>query len=148
MVSFGIQLYGGLTSYADAIYDRKPELAPVRMQTELLRTLATAIRTRISAAQTQSLTTADTLVVVDTAVRACYAELRQPDALLVKLRADGRPPQADLKGKVKEVVGRLSFSFQRDKLVKLSESLRKVDGLLQVVLQMLSLWRCCDVAFH
>ncbi|KAK6197682.1 hypothetical protein LQW54_010691 [Pestalotiopsis sp. IQ-011] len=131
IVSLGLQLYGGITTYFDALEGREDDLASARAQLDSLRgslvTIQSALPPLASASATATASTGSGTV--PPIVRECEKELSQLDTLLQELAGSSTSSK-----KLKDRVKTLRFPFRRDNLMKLEDRLHKTNAVFQTAL--------------
>lgn len=136
LVSLGLQLCAGLTSYIDAVRGRKEDLAAVAKQVqdfqrsiEIIRNAMPNLTTKYQAASTG----------VPPAITSCEQELRALHDMLGKLEDSPAQSGSTAKMSITDQKKRLTFPFHRPNLERLQERLQRANDSLQTAMQVLEL---------
>lgn len=137
IVSLGLQVYTGVSSYVEGIKDRKTELSAVTRQANTLQTAVNVLQDaipRINAA----LTISGSPVVP--ALKLVEEELWALRLFLVALQEQHVPDQtSDFATTLKQQKNKFSFPFHRPTLEKLQKKLESANNALQTGLQVVDL---------
>ncbi|KAJ9157850.1 hypothetical protein NKR23_g745 [Pleurostoma richardsiae] len=134
LVSLGLQVYGGVTEYLDAIEARKEDISAAARRAEILRVAIDGIRGASSKIGPKYDLTRSA---VTAGIWSCKTELQSLSNLIAELRPS--MPPINLQEKLKEGAKKLHYPFRRRDLLRLEERLDKVNGMLQTALQALGL---------
>lgn len=127
IVSLGLQLYGGITTYFDALEGREDDLASARAQLGSLRSSLVTIQSVLPPSASATASTGSSTA--PPIVRECEKELNQLDTLLQELAGSSTSSK-----KLKDRVKTLRFPFRRDNLMKLEDRLHKTNAVFQTAL--------------
>ncbi|KAH7317156.1 hypothetical protein B0I35DRAFT_434656 [Stachybotrys elegans] len=131
VASFGLQIYGAITMYLDALESRGDDLASTKAQLETLKSSLVIIEAAVPPLKTSLL--ADTSA-VETILVSCKTELHKLEAFLQTLVGSLTPVS-----RLKERIRALSFPFHRPTLMKLEERLGKANSALHTAIDALQL---------
>lgn len=138
LVSLGIQVSAGITTYLDAIKCRAEDIASVKQQVRsfdgVLRSVQSALGNVDSTRKNQVSVTA-----ITDCLASCETELKSLEVFVLKLTGSG-PSQASFKDKIREQTKKLAYPFNRTELDRLQTKIARVNGILQTALQSLNLW--------
>lgn len=135
VVSLGIQVSQGITTYIDALNCRDQDIVSVRQRNDSLRRTLSVVETSHSQLE-------DDHQVATAAIRECLASCNMELNLLENLVADLTTCDrftAGLIGKAKNKGKKLLYPFSRPKLEQLEARLRNANMALQMALQSLGL---------
>ncbi|KAK7424487.1 hypothetical protein QQX98_000452 [Neonectria punicea] len=135
LVSLGLQLYGEISKYLDAVESRQRDLDFARRQTTTLQQCLDAVRLATSTPKKNNATTSKT---VNSCVVACEDELKALEALVTRLtgpKTQENTPSAKLRDKGRQY----AFRFHRESILELEAKLSATNGVLQTALQTLGL---------
>lgn len=132
IVSLGLQLYGGITTYCDALEGREDDLASARAQLDSLRDSLVTIQSVLPSLVSATASTGSSIS--PPIVRECEKELSQLDTLLQELAGSSTSTK-----KLKDRVKTLRFPFRRDNLMKLEDRLHKTNAVFQTALSVFHL---------
>ncbi|KAK3297421.1 uncharacterized protein B0H64DRAFT_392114 [Chaetomium fimeti] len=136
VVSLGIQVSQGITTYIDALNCRDQDLLSVRERNNSLRqTLQVVERSRSQLEDDHQVATAAIRECLD----SCNKELGVLEDLVIYLTACDQSNTASLIGKVRNKSKKLLYPFSRPKLEQLETRLRNANAALQLALQILGL---------
>jgi len=133
LVSLGIQVYGGLNTYLNAVKSRDEDLASARRLADSLRASLRVIDASIQTLQQRYTTPTDT---VTKCLQACQTELHALETLLADIE-DSNAKSTGLKGKLKDGKKKLSYPFHQPTLHKVEASVSRVNAVLQTAIQTL-----------
>ncbi|KAF9874198.1 ankyrin repeat-containing protein [Colletotrichum karsti] len=129
LVSLGLQLYGEISKYIDAVKGRKRDLDFAREQTENLQKCLLALD-NVSFPSTTHTSTNEAIA---GCLDSCRNELKALDELVVKLRG----PEASagtLSERLKQKARELAYPFHRDDIRELERRLDTSNRVLQTAL--------------
>lgn len=135
LVSLGLQTYGGITKYIDALDCREQDIASIKQQNDSLRKTVQVVET--SLAQLQCGHQRPTAAARD-CLGSCKNELQALDDLLAQLTGFGQPTTGR-RNKIKSRGKKLLYPFSRPKLEQLETRLRNTNLTLQLALQALGM---------
>lgn len=137
IVSLGLQVYTGVSSYVEGIKDRKAELSAVTRQANSLQTAVKVLQDatpRINAV----LSTSDSSLVP--ALKTVEEELWALRLFLGSLQEQEVPNQtSDIARTLKQQKKKFTFPFNRPTLEKLQKKLESANNALQTSLQVVDL---------
>jgi chromosome segregation ATPase len=131
LASFGLQLYGAVSAYLDALETRSEDLKSARAQLEALGSSLTNIESALPRLGSSVRGNVDTTTAI---MASCRTELNQLEELLQRL-VDSPTPISRMKERMKK----LAFPFHRKALIELEEKLERTNGALSTVLGALQL---------
>ncbi|KAL0939995.1 uncharacterized protein CTRU02_206605 [Colletotrichum truncatum] len=130
LVSLGLQLYGEISKYVNAVKGRKGELDSARRHAETMQKCINAIDDATSSRKNANATTNEA---VDICVNSCINELKALEAVVLSLKdpdAGADTLSSRLKGKGKQV----AYPFHREKLLELEKRMISTNEVLQTAL--------------
>lgn len=136
MVSLGLQVCGGITSYLDALKCGEQDIASTRQQTDCLdKTLQVVKASLPQPRQEHQAPTA----AVHSCLDSCSQELKALQTLMAQLAG---PDQALSGGreKIQALSKKLRYPFNRPKIDQLEMKLRNTNATLQLALQALGMY--------
>jgi chromosome segregation ATPase len=136
VVSLGLQVCGGITSYLDALKCREQDIASARQQTDCLDKALQVVEASLP--QPQQEHQAPTA-----AVRGCLDSCSQELEALQTLVAQLAGPDQALSGgreKIQALSKKLCYPFNRPKIEQLEMRLRNTNATLQLALQALGMY--------
>lgn len=131
LVSLGLQVGSGITQYLDAVKCRAEELESARQYVRTLQGVLQIIDNyspRLQAQQPPSLTA------VGACLQSSEAELKALAAHVTKL-SGGTTANPNFLERAKETKRKLTYPFNRTKVLQLEEKLSRTVGLLQLAVQ-------------
>jgi DNA repair exonuclease SbcCD ATPase subunit len=131
LASLGLQLYGAVSVYLDALETRSEDLKSARAQLETLRSSLTVIEAAIPRLEALDRGNAYATTAI---MASCRRELNQLEELLQRL-VDSPTPIPRLKERMRK----LAFPFHRKALIELEEKLERTNGALSTALSALQL---------
>ncbi|KAL3292573.1 ankyrin repeat-containing protein [Colletotrichum asianum] len=135
LVSLGLQLYGEISNYLDAVKGRQEDLDFARRQCMNLKRCIDAIDTAITSPTFLLTGSRDTL---DASVQDCQRELGALNELVLRLQ--GPPsPASTVSVKLREKGRKLAFPFLRKGMQELESRLESTINVLQLSTQTLGL---------
>ncbi|KAF0317341.1 hypothetical protein GQ607_015388 [Colletotrichum asianum] len=135
LVSLGLQLYGEISNYLDAVKGRQEDLDFARRQCMNLKRCIDAIDTAITSPTFLLTGSRDTL---DASVQDCQRELGALNELVLRLQ--GPPsPASTVSAKLREKGRKLAFPFLRKGMQELESRLESTINVLQLSTQTLGL---------
>jgi len=156
IVSLGIQLYSGISSYLEAIKGRKEDLAAVSRHLQSLRAAVRVLETAIPRLLTQHQAASDA---VQHCLQNCNHQMKALEALFAtlvdspSLQSTSEPrgeasqttstpsgPSARVVAKLRDGKKKLSYPFERPKLEILEGRVRDVNATLKTAMLSLGLW--------
>jgi hypothetical protein len=135
VVSLGIQVSQGITTYIDGLNCRSRDIALARQQNDCLQKTLQVVETLRSQLERDH---RDATALIRQCLDSCQEELKALDSLLVDLTACDQFA-VDWASEIKNKGKRLLYPFSRPKLVQLETRLRNANGALQLALQILGL---------
>ncbi|TEA12171.1 hypothetical protein C8034_v006580 [Colletotrichum sidae] len=135
LVSLGLQLYGEISKYIDAVKGRKRDLANASRHAETLRMCLTAIDDVVSS-NNNSKAAEDA---VDSCMLSCKDEVKELEALITRLRGPIPTTPDTFSAKIKEKGRQLSYPFHRESVLMLERRLDSTNGVLRTALHSLEL---------
>ncbi|RYP66067.1 hypothetical protein DL769_006129 [Monosporascus sp. CRB-8-3] len=135
LASLGIQVYGGITDYLDAVKCCADDVASVRRYAQSFKNVLQVIQTTVT--QVDSNHQVSTTAVME-CIKSCETELKTLETFVSELTGDVISP-ANFKGKIKEQTRKLSYAFNRSKLDQLVASLARANGIFRTAVQSLGL---------
>ena len=135
IVSLGLQLYGSISSYIDAVKERREDLAASTRHLQGLRSSLRTIQAAIPTLSTRCQVQGDTVLLC---LQSCEDELKSLEKLLGIL-VDAPVKPSNFIAKLKEEKKRLSFPFHRPSLIKLEDRLQGANSVLQTAIHALEL---------
>ncbi|TDZ21619.1 hypothetical protein Cob_v005491 [Colletotrichum orbiculare MAFF 240422] len=135
LVSLGLQLYGEISKYIDAVKGRKRDLATASRHAETLRICLTAIDDVVSS-NNNSKAAEDA---VDSCMLSCKDEVKELEALITRLRGPISTTPDTFSAKIKEKGRQLSYPFHRESVLMLERRLDSTNGVLRTALHSLEL---------
>ncbi|AEO69059.1 uncharacterized protein THITE_42560 [Thermothielavioides terrestris NRRL 8126] len=136
VVSLGLQVYGGITSYLDALKCRKEDIASARQQVECLDKALQVVKTSLP--QLQQEHQAPTAAVRG-CLDSCSRELKGLQTLIAELAGPDKATSGG-KEKVQAFSKKLRYPFNRPKIELLEMRLRNANSTLQLALQALGMY--------
>jgi hypothetical protein len=135
LVSLGVQVYSGISTYLDALRGRDDELRSARQGAKTLGDVVYVIEQLIPRLQAKSQMHASA---VSECVQSCQTELASFQDFLHEL---GSSPNSSgtFRESVRDHKKKLTYAFHRSNLDRLESRLGKVNGTLQTALQVLTL---------
>lgn len=135
LVSLGIQVCAGISTYIDAIKARAEDTASVKRQVQHFElVLQNAKEALVNLNSTHGILT----TVAAGCLTSCEVELKSLKDFVEELIDDG-PSQPNFRDKVREQTRKLTYPFNRTKLSHLETKVSLVNGTFQAALQSLSL---------
>lgn len=137
LVSLGLQLYGGIKDYLDAIQSRQEDLASIHRHATALKNALGAIEAGI---QSRSVTNQTSAPAAISCLQSCGAELNALSAVLAEIT-----PSSSALGpntfrlKLKEEKMKLTYPFKRSNISKLEERLQNANLTLHTALHALGM---------
>ncbi|TDZ32420.1 hypothetical protein C8035_v012279 [Colletotrichum spinosum] len=135
LVSLGLQLYGEISKYIDAVKGRKRDLANASRHAETLHMCLTAIDDVVSS-NNNSKAAEDA---VDSCMLSCNDEVKELEALITRLRGPISTTPDTFSAKIKEKGRQLSYPFHRESVLMLERRLDSTNGVLRTALHSLEL---------
>ncbi|KAK6856593.1 hypothetical protein PG995_006780 [Apiospora arundinis] len=133
LVSLGIQVTGGISTYLDALKCRDEELEVIRRQNVALRSTITAIETTTSAIQTLPHNTATAAA---QGIKSCTDDLGVLEAFVAQLSGSDL---STWRLRLKDKSRRLHYAFDRPKISQLHTRIGQSKATLQLVVAELEL---------
>lgn len=135
IVSLGLQLYGGISAYIEAVGERGEDLATASRHLQGLQSSLRIIQATIPTLPRKGQDRGDTVLLC---LQICEEELKALEKLLgILVNAPVKP--SNFIAKVKEEKKRLSFPFHRPNLIKLEERLQRANAVLRAAMHTLEL---------
>lgn len=135
LVSLGIQVCAGITTYLDAVKARAEDLASVKRQVHNFESVLRNVKDALVKVDSSHGTTTS---VITGCLASCEAELKSLKDFVQELTGDDHS-QTNFKDKVREQTRKLAYAFNRTKLHALETKVSLVNGTFQTALQSLSL---------
>jgi hypothetical protein len=135
IVSFGLQLYTGISKYLDAVKGRDEDLQQAKQHANIFQASLKAIGEMIPKVKDDYATAKH---VVEECKRSCEAELKALEALLKDLQG----PLGLLDGPIAKVKGSMrkwSYPFKKNNITRLEERLESMNSFLKTALSTLQL---------
>lgn len=120
ILSLGIQVSGGITTYIDVLDCRDEDISSLRQRADTLQKTPRLVQTSLLQFQGDH---QDATEAVHEYLDSCNKELKSLESLLVKLTAYDQPT-TDRARRIKNKGKRLPFPFSRGKLDQLETKLR------------------------
>lgn len=137
LVSLGIQVAQGISSYIDAIRTRKEELAAISKSVRHMHSSIDVLKNGIPSTPASMYQAASS--VVNTAIQACEEELEALSALLQSLLDNPSGQLHGLESSVRQQKKTLSYPFHRPNLERLQRRLDSANGVLHIAIKALEL---------
>ncbi|KAI0864842.1 hypothetical protein F4860DRAFT_510599 [Xylaria cubensis] len=135
VISLGLQVAGGLSDYLDAVRGRTEELNSVKQHAAEMKDLLLTIKDLFP--QLENDWPAPTTL-IKRHVKSCDTEINALYALLSEL-SQPAPSSSSIRLKLAEQKKKLTYPFNRSHVSRLEKRLTKVNGALQMVLQVTEL---------
>ncbi|KAH6632437.1 hypothetical protein F5144DRAFT_489559 [Chaetomium tenue] len=135
MVSLGLQVCGGITSYLDALKCGEQDIASTRQQIDRLGRALQAVEASLP--QPQQEHQAPTAA-VHGCLDSCNQELKGLETLMAHLAGPDQNPSGG-REKIQALSKRLCYPFNRPKIEQLEMRLRNTNATLQLALQALGI---------
>ncbi|KAF6820392.1 hypothetical protein CPLU01_12746 [Colletotrichum plurivorum] len=135
ILSLGLQLYGTITKYLDAVKGRERDLVSAQYQAHTLRQCLSVIDSVVTQARETHAAASDA---VEACISACETELRALEALVIRLQGP-TTPAATISAKAKARVVKYAFPFHKDSILALEKRLLSTNQVLQTGLHALGL---------
>lgn len=135
LVSLGLQVYNGISTYLDAIHGRDVDLALVRRNAKGIEDTVRIIERYIPQFQTQRQTVSS---LVKESIQSCEGELVSAQQFLLKLETSNSS-DASFKNSLRKQKQKLTYPFHRPHLDRLEHRLEIVSGALQTALLVLGM---------
>ncbi|KAK1996914.1 hypothetical protein LX36DRAFT_682104 [Colletotrichum falcatum] len=146
LVSLGLQLYGEISKYLNAVKGRQKDLGRARRHCQTLQMCIDAIAAAASPSRGNN---AQTDAALNACVLSCESELRALEALVARLQGPPTPAGGSLSAKLREKGREYAFPFHRESILELERTLESTNGVLQTALQTLGLWHpTCSLKHH
>ncbi|KAH6634622.1 hypothetical protein B0J18DRAFT_26054 [Chaetomium sp. MPI-SDFR-AT-0129] len=136
VVSLGIQVCGGITSYLDALKCRKQDIASVRQQTKCLETALQVVEVLLPQLQQEH---QGPTVVVRGCLDSCSQELKALHTLMAELAGPNQAP-SKRRENIQALSKRLLYPFNQPKIKQLESRLHNTNTTLQLALQALGMY--------
>lgn len=136
LVSLGIQVAQGISSYIDAIKTRKEELAAISKSVRHMYSSIDVLKNGIPSTPASYQAASS---VVSTAIKACEEELEALSALLQSLLDFPSGQLHGLESSVRQQKKTLSYPFHRPNLERLQRRLDSANGVLHIAIKALEL---------
>lgn len=136
VVSLGLQVCGGITSYIDALNCREQDIASARQQTECLEKTLQVVETSLAQLQHEHQTPT---AAVRGCMDSCNQELEALRSLVVELAGPDQSA-AGRRERIKAFGKKLCYPFSRPKIEQLENRLRIANATLQLALQALGMY--------
>lgn len=135
LVSLGVQVYSGISTYLDAFRGRDDDLGSARQVIKTLGDVVYAIEQLIPQLQANSQIHANAVL---ECVQSCQTELASFQNFLPELGSSSKS-SGTFRDSVRDHKKKLTYAFQRSNLDRLESRLGRVNGILPTALQMLTL---------
>ncbi|KAH6949205.1 hypothetical protein DER45DRAFT_600137 [Fusarium avenaceum] len=135
IVSFGLQLYTGVSEYLDAVEGREEDLRQANTYAKTLWTSLKSIEDAMRNIDSHHTIPKDA---VEECKASCEIELKSLDSVLKGLRGSPVNP-ANLASSVRSSVRKLSYPFKKKSITKLEEKLNSTNNVLKIALLALQL---------
>jgi hypothetical protein len=135
VVSLGLQVVGGVTTYVDALDCRRQDIASVTQQNDSLQKTLQVVDTLRRQLQLEF---PDGAAAVHDCLESCKSKLKALGSFVGSLTACDQSTTGST-SKLKNKGKKLLYPFHRQKLQQLEESLRTANEDLQLALQILGL---------
>lgn len=135
VLSLGLQLYGTITKYLDAVKGRDRDLGSARHQAQTLRQCLSVIDSVVIQARKTHAVPSDA---VEACILACETELKALQALVIRLQGP-TTPAATISGKAKAKAIKYTFPFHKESMLELEKRLLSTNQVLQTGLHALGL---------
>jgi hypothetical protein len=137
LVSLGLQVYGGIKNYLNAVQSRQEDIAGVCRQVHVLKDALDAIEGSI---QSRSVNDHTSVSVAVSCLQSCEIELNALKTILSDLTTSPlASARSTLRAKIKEEKRKLTYPFQRSNIARLEERLRNVNLTLHTALHALGM---------
>ncbi|KAF5551406.1 hypothetical protein FMEXI_3524 [Fusarium mexicanum] len=134
IISFGLQLYTGLSEYLDAVKGREEDLLQAKNNAKTLQCSLKAIEDTMSQVNGNAMTQD----AVEECKSSCESELKALHKLLNDLQGKPIDP-ADPITKVRSSMQKWSYPFKKKNIARLEERLKSANNVLQTALSALQL---------
>ncbi|KAI6762490.1 hypothetical protein HG530_008470 [Fusarium avenaceum] len=135
IVSFGLQLYTGVSEYLDAVKGREEDLRQANTYAKTLWTSLKSIEDATGNIDSHRTIPKDA---VEECKVSCEIELKSLDSLLKDLRGSPVDPTS-LASSAKSSMRKLSYPFKKKSITKLEEKLNSTNNVLKIALLALQL---------
>ncbi|KAF9771513.1 hypothetical protein IL306_010836, partial [Fusarium sp. DS 682] len=135
IVSFGLQLYTGISEYLDAIKTRDEDLRQAYQYVKDLRTSLIAIEDAMNGINDHHTTAKNA---VEECKTSCETELKALEKLLYDLKGSPVDP-ADGIAQAKSSIRKLSYPFKKKNISRLEERLNSTNNVLKMAMLALQL---------
>ncbi|KAH7246638.1 hypothetical protein BKA59DRAFT_395954 [Fusarium tricinctum] len=135
IVSFGLQLYTGVSEYLDAVKGREEDLRQANTYAKTLWTSLKSIEDAMENIDSHHTIPKDA---VEECKVSCEIELKSLDSLLKDLR-ESPVDAANRASSVKSSIRKLSYPFKKKSITKLEEKLNSTNNVLKIALLALQL---------
>jgi hypothetical protein len=137
LVSLGLQVYGGIKDYLDAIQTSQEDIAGIHRHAVGLKDSLDAIEGVI---RTRSLNSPASADVAMSCLLSCHAELNALSGVLAELISSPSTSSTNaLRTKISEGKRKLTYPFKRSNIVKLEDRLRNANLTLHTALHALGM---------
>jgi hypothetical protein len=137
LVSLGLQVYGGIKDYLDAIQTSQEDIAGIRRHATGLKDALDAIAGVIRSRSLNSPTSAPAVL---SCLLSCHAELNALSGVLAELISSPSTSSTNtLRTKISEGKRKLTYPFKRSNILKLEDSLRNANLTLHTALHALGM---------
>ncbi|KAK2025518.1 hypothetical protein LX32DRAFT_567856 [Colletotrichum zoysiae] len=134
LVSLGLQLYGEISKYLNAVKGRQKDLDRARRHHQTLQMCMDAIAAATSSSRGNN---AQTNAALNACVLSCESELSALKALVDRLQGPPSAAGGALSTKLREKGRQYAFPFHRESILELERMLESTNGVLQTALQTL-----------
>ncbi|KAF5516418.1 hypothetical protein CGCS363_v001547 [Colletotrichum siamense] len=135
LISQGLQVYGAISKYLEAVKGRQRELDSARRLGDNLKRCIDAISVATSKPSFRNLASSDPL---DATLASCQSELVALEALVMRLQGPSAPIST-ISGRFLEKGRKLAFPFHRETMIELEKKLGSAIVVLQTAMQALGL---------
>nr|RBR01068.1 hypothetical protein FVER53263_10557 [Fusarium verticillioides] len=135
IISFGLQLYTGLSEYLDAVKGRDEDLLQARNNAKTLQCSLKAIEDAMSKVNGDHAIAQDA---VEECKSSCQAELKALHQLLRDLKGEAIGPAGPV-SKVRSSIHKWSYPFKKKSINRLEERLKSANNVLKTALSTLQL---------
>jgi len=137
LVSLGLQVYGGIKNYLDAIQGRQDDLASIHRHATVLKNALEAIEAGIQSRSVINQTSAPAAI---SCLHSCGAELNALNSVLTEITPTSSAPGPNtFRLKFKENKMKLAYPFKRLNLTNLEERLQNANLILHTALHTLGM---------
>ncbi|KAK1849319.1 hypothetical protein CCHR01_08074 [Colletotrichum chrysophilum] len=141
LISQGIQVYGAISKYLEAVKGIQRELDSARRLGDNLKRCIDAISVATSKPSFRNLASRDPL---DATLASCQSELVALEALVMRLQGPSAPIST-ISGRFREKGRKLAFPFHRETMIELEKRLGSAIVVLQTAMQAFGLFIGMDV---